>query len=156
MAINPNTEFTSGQVFTASQANRFPRGIMAYVQSTTNATVTATEAVTLTAASFMAVPNRYYKITYHESAATTPAGATNYCLSSIRITNVAGTKLMGAQLQNSGASSVANTLVTTWVGTLAQGSTVIVASAAVNTGSVTWYRGSEFPAFLVIEDIGPA
>jgi hypothetical protein len=28
MAINPNTQFSSGAVFTADQANRFPRGIM--------------------------------------------------------------------------------------------------------------------------------
>lgn len=156
MAINPNTNFSSGAVLTADQQNRFPRGIMAYVQNTSNATITTTEAVTLTAASFTAVANRYYKITYHESAATTPAGATNYCLSGIRITSATGTKLMGAQLQNSGASQVANTLVTTWVGTLSAGSTVIVATGAVNAGTVTWYRGAEFPAFLVVEDIGPA
>jgi len=156
MAINPNTDFSTGAVLTAAQQNRFPRGIMAYAQNTSNATVTTTETVLLTATTFTAVANRYYKITYHESAATTPAGATNYLLSGIRITNATGTKLMGAQLQNSGASQVANTLDTVWVGTLSAGSTVIVATGAVNSGSVTWYRGAEFPAFIVVEDIGPA
>jgi hypothetical protein len=33
MAINPNTQFSSGAVFTADEANRFPRGIMGYATS---------------------------------------------------------------------------------------------------------------------------
>jgi hypothetical protein len=37
MAIAPNTTFTAGQVLTSDQANRFPRGVVAY---TSNATQT--------------------------------------------------------------------------------------------------------------------
>ena len=28
MAVNPNTQFSSGAVYTADEANRFPRGVM--------------------------------------------------------------------------------------------------------------------------------
>ena len=44
MAINPNTDFSSGAVLTAAQQNRFPRGVMAYAQTTTSdATITVEE-----------------------------------------------------------------------------------------------------------------
>jgi hypothetical protein len=33
---NPNTQFSSGAVYTADQANRFPRGIMGSATSTTS------------------------------------------------------------------------------------------------------------------------
>lgn len=156
MAINPNTDFTAYTPLSAAQQNRFPRGVMSYVQSTSNATVTTSEVITLTAPSFTAVANRYYRITYYEPAAQTPAGAGNYVLSKIRRTNLAGTQLQGGQLQNSGATQVGNTLVTTIVTTFSAGSVVLVASGLSSSGSVTWFRGSDFPAFLVVEDIGPA
>ena len=42
MAINPNTDFTAGQVLTSSQANRFPRGVVGAQQLTTVFSTSAT------------------------------------------------------------------------------------------------------------------
>jgi len=42
MAINPNTDFTSGAVLTAAQQNRFPRGVMALATSSTSYVLTTT------------------------------------------------------------------------------------------------------------------
>jgi hypothetical protein len=45
MAVNPNTQFSSGAVYTADEANRFPRGVMGAVYRTAgNLTVTTTQA----------------------------------------------------------------------------------------------------------------
>jgi hypothetical protein len=75
MAISPNVDFTSGQVLTAAQQNQFPRGIVAQVSETANGTALPTEQVTLTASTFTAVANRYYRITYFEPIAQNPGGA---------------------------------------------------------------------------------
>ena len=66
MTISPNTQFSSGAVYTADQANRFPRGIMALATSTTSDSSVTAEEVELGAISFTAVASRYYKITYFE------------------------------------------------------------------------------------------
>jgi hypothetical protein len=65
MAVNPNTNFTAGQILTADQTNRFPRGVMGYVISTGNHSVTtATADVTGMSITFTAVANRLYKATF--------------------------------------------------------------------------------------------
>jgi hypothetical protein len=61
MAINPNTDFTAGQVLTAAQQNRFPRGVMGYAVSTANhALTTSTSDVTGMSLTFTGVANRLY------------------------------------------------------------------------------------------------
>ena len=91
MAINPNTDFSSGAVLTAAQQNRFPRGVMAYNTATaTDSSVTAEE-VQITGSSFTAVANRYYRITYYEPNLISTA-STGFGLR-IRQTNLAGTVL---------------------------------------------------------------
>jgi hypothetical protein len=73
MAVNPNTQFSSGAVYTADEANRFPRGVMAFGTSTATTTPGAVESTQITASAFTAVANRYYRITYyeHENAGNT-------------------------------------------------------------------------------------
>jgi hypothetical protein len=156
MAINPNTEFTAGQVLTADQTNRFPRGIVAFAQRTTNFTMSTTEAVSITASTFTAVANRYYKITYRESAVTVTAGAGNFIFQRIRLTNATGTQLLQPQLQSSGATQVANVANAIWVGTLTAGSTVIVGTLVANTGTPAAFAGASNPAQIIVEDLGPA
>jgi hypothetical protein len=67
MAITPNTNFTSGQILTAAQQNRFPRGIMAYqtleFDSTTSATHT-TYQDNGTGLTITTVAGRLYRIVY--------------------------------------------------------------------------------------------
>jgi hypothetical protein len=76
MAINPNTQFSSGAVFTADQANRFPRGIMGYATSTTSQNLTTTSTIsTGMTVTFDAETGRLYKVTYLEPEAQTPSVA---------------------------------------------------------------------------------
>lgn len=68
MAITPNTDFSVNQVLTASQMNRFARGVMGLQSITTIFTTAATHTTyqdngaTLT---FTEVSGRLYRINYH-------------------------------------------------------------------------------------------
>ena len=66
MAVNPNTQFSSGSVYTADEANRFPRGVMGAVYRTAgNLTVTTTQAdLTGMTVTFTAEASRTYKATW--------------------------------------------------------------------------------------------
>jgi hypothetical protein len=156
VAISPNNDFTAGQVLTATECNQFPRGVMAFVQSTTSDTTITTEEIQLTSASFTAVANRYYRITYYEPQVGTPATAGASVTSAIRLTNLAGTRYQLGNIQNAPATSVSYNMTTVWVGTLTAGSTVIVATLACSSGTANATRSATAPAQLTIEDIGPA
>ena len=156
MAVNPNTDFTSGSVLTAAQQNRFPRGIMAFVQSTTSDTTITAEEIQLTSASFTAVANRYYRITYYEPQIVTPATAGAFVTSGIRLTNLAGTRYQTGIMQNAPATGVNFSMTTVWVGTLTAGSTVIVSTLTCSSGTAGATRSATAPGQLTVEDIGPA
>ena len=153
MAINPNTDFTAGAILTASQQNRFGRGIVAYAESsTTDATVTAEE-IQLTASTFTAVANRYYKITYYEPKISSSL-AGNQFTQRVRLTNLAGTVLESAYLEPNAANF--QTSILTAIVTLSAGSTVIVATAQMSGTNAFCNRSATEKAFIVVEDIGPA
>jgi uncharacterized protein YerC len=140
-------------VLTAQECNQFPRGIVAFAQSTANdATITAEE-IQLTASTFTAVANRYYRITYYEPQVTTGA-STATITSRIRLTNLAGTQYQLGIFNES--ASTATAMNTVWVGTLTAGSTVIVASLQCSSGTATATRSTTAPGQITIEDIGPA
>jgi hypothetical protein len=151
MAISPNTNFSTGQVFTSAQANAFPRGIMAYNQVVASDLSITSEEVEITGSSFTAVANRYYKVTYFEPQLY---GATTYMVSSIRLTNISGTALQTSYPYIGGAINVPNTLQ--WVGTLSAGATNFVATLSSASGTGQAYRASGEIAFLLVEDLGPA
>ena len=157
MAINPNTDFVSGDVLTAAQQNRFPRGIVAQASSTTsNNSITSTEAVTITASTFTAVADRYYRITYIEPAAAPSTGVQNSILLKIRLTNAAGTVYGQGQYQQetNNATNISVTVVA--LATFTAGSTVVVGTAVVNGGTGNLQRSSSAIARIIVEDIGPA
>ena len=156
MAINPNTDFTAGQVLTAAQMNRFPRGIVAYAERVSNFGCTTSEQVAITASTFTAVANRYYKITYFEPGANPIPGAGNSITTKIRLTNASGTIYQTTNRQESGATSVTNPLMAETVETFAAGSVVIVGTAIANTSTPTMFADATQPAFILVEDIGPA
>jgi len=158
MAINPNTDFTVSAVLTASQMNRFPRGVMAFTSSTTTPASFSSETVTITGSSFTAVANRYYRITYYEPAITIATAASFY-QTRIRLTNISGTVYGSADtLVNTlsvGSSSISLVVVTT----LSAGTTNFVATGVSGSGNnITCTRGGlvNRTAFLLVEDIGPA
>ena len=156
MAINPNTDFSSGAVLTADQQNRFPRGVMARNEVTASDTTITAEEVQITGSSFTAVANRYYRITYYEPQIGLPATAGVFGLARIRLTNLVGTQLQLGIVQNAPATGVSYSQPTVWVGTLTAGSTVVVATLLCSSGTATATRSATAPAQLIVEDIGPA
>jgi hypothetical protein len=154
---NPNTAFSSGAVYTADQANRFPRGIMQLATSTSSDTSVTTEEVELGAISFTAVASRYYKITYFEpDIGISGAGAGALQMRIRNGTTTAGTLLQQA-FQWVPSSSVDTAGQCVWFGTFTAGTQNIVATAQQGGASTFQLnRGTGKAAWLVVEDIGPA
>ena len=151
---NPNTAFSSGAVYTADQANRFPRGVMALTyQTNTDGTVTAEE-VQITGASFTAISTRYYRVTYFEPYLSSTAN-TVFTMR-IRLGNIGGGIWQTNNVINTvgsvffGTSGISQALVSgisgtqNFVGTL---------SCSAGTGNAS--RSGTSYGFLLVEDIGP-
>jgi len=155
MAINPNTDFSSGAVLTAAQQNRFPRGIMAYVESTGLDTYGTVEAVKLTAGAFTAVANRYYRFTYFEPTIQLASGTSQTSEMKIRQTNASGTVYSFSQLQSESSTQTSQFGITQTVVTLAAGSYTLVATMKSSTGTPALFRSGN-RAFLLVEDMGPS
>jgi hypothetical protein len=154
MAINPNTDFTAGAILTAAQQNRFPRGVMALSTLTANSTATTSES-TRTSLTFTAVANRYYKITWFEGEVTNGANASNNTMY-LRQTSTTGT-ILGTTIFYYGLSSEFRGNFCSVVTTFAAGSQSIFARILTNAGTNTTYKASATsPAFLMVEDVGPA
>jgi len=155
MAINPNTDFTAGAILTATQQNQFPRGIMAYNESIIDDVTITTEEVQITGSSFTAVANRYYKVTYYEPNLNSVT-ATGFVQVRLRLTNISGTQKQNAVVQLP-TSGVTNAFVNLqFVGTLPAGTTNFVVTMQSSAGTAAVDRSANQPAFLMVEDIGPA
>lgn len=157
MAINPNTDFTAGAILTAAQQNRFPRGVMAYNAVTaTDATVTAEE-VQITSSSFTAVANRYYKITYFEPGMSVNTANVVFTLRIRQGTTTAGTQLASSSSVNTSGSIFNGTVGICYaVTTFAAAATQVCATLACSAGTASASRSASQPAFILVEDIGPA
>ncbi len=151
MAINPNVDFVAGAILTASQQNRFPRGIMQIVTNASTSVFFSGETLTLTLPAFTAVANRNYRVTYFEPSVTLSSG-TGGVEMKVRLTNISGTTQAASQVMAIGAESASSIL--TFVTTFSAGSTVLVATVTAANGNA--YRDSVYKAQLVVEDIGPA
>ena len=153
MAINPNTDFTAGQVLTADQQNRFGRGVMAYTERTTSDTSITAEEIQITASTFTAVANRNYKITYFEPKISSNANGSQFTMR-LRLTNLAGTVLQVSYMEPNTANFIANTCEV--VTTFSAGSIVVVGTAQMGDTTGNANRSATEKAFISIEDIGPA
>lgn len=149
---NPNTVFSSGAVYTADQANRFPRGVMAYQTSSTTDSSIGGEEIQITTPSFLPVAGRLYRISYFEPGfgSSTPAGM----VMRIRKTNLAGAIQNQSVVYNTGVQQQSG-FITNIVSFTAV-STVLVATLQVNAGSGSANRSGDAQAILIVEDIGPA
>jgi hypothetical protein len=159
MAINPNTDFTPGAIFTAGQADRFPRGVMAFAESTTNYTLTTSTAIaTGMTVTFTAEANRYYRITYHEPQIQTGNAVNANTRTSIRVTNASGTELALTIFQNETAAAINATLTAFAVRTFSAGSITLVGCAVTSStsGGPIMIRSATAPSLIVVEDMGPA
>lgn len=154
---NPNTTFSSGAVYTADQANRFPRGVMNYAVSSTSYTLTTTETIaTGMSLSFTAEANRLYRISYYEPQAQTASVASNTQLT-IRRNNATGTVLQNSVFANETATIDQSGMYLTVLTTFTAGSVTIVGTAKVSatTGAPALIRDSTRFANLLVEDLGP-
>ena len=155
MAINPNTDFSPGAILTASQQNRFPRGIVAYAESTANTAGYTAEIVTSGNATFTAVANRYYRITYYEPVIAYNSGTVNRVELNIRLTNISGaiqtTSAVNPTTNRSfGIASV--------VKTFTAGSVTVVGTSQVASGGgvANNQRAAAQASYIMVEDLGPA
>lgn len=148
---NPNTTFTSGAVYTADQANRFPRGIVAYGTNTATDSTVTVEEQEVAPITFTAVANRYYRLTYYEPAfgSTTGAGMTMR----IRQTNITGTVLQTAMVYNNSFYQQGG--ICTGYATFSAGSVTILATLQNSAGTGGATRSATSYAFLSVEDVGP-
>ena len=150
MAISPNTNFTTGQVLTATNANQWPRGVMAYnTNSSTDSTVTVEE-VEISGVTFTAEAGRAYKISYYEPGfgSSTAAAMTMR----IRLTNISGAIQQQGIIYNTG-SQQQNGFITNIV-SFSAGSTTLVATLQNSAGTGSANRSGTAQAILIVEDIG--
>jgi len=153
MAINPNTDFVAGDILTAAQQNRFPRGIMTVAESTTTSGTITAEAIQITAPAFTAVASRYYLIEYIEQDLY--RSASTAIQMRIRLTNLAGAVQTVAQ-DISTAANQNNPLATSRVMTFSAGSVVLVATLQCSGAGTIATRGAASPAYILVTDLGPA
>ena len=158
MAISPNVTFVSGAVLTAAQQNAFGFGAVALATSTANYTLTTSTAIaTGMTATFTAIANRNYKITYTEPQTQITNLVSGTTSIQIRVTNAAGTLLQTNYLRNYAAVSGVGSLTCVYVGTFAAGSTTLVGCASTSsTSDAPALKGDTGPRILRVEDIGPA
>jgi hypothetical protein len=154
MAISPNTDFTSGQILTATQQNQFPRGIMALNTNTSSSASITAEALQITSTSFTAVANRYYKITYFEPDVVVNGATVDYVFLRIRLTNIAGAIQQSGTAEISAQRSAAQIEL---IKTFTAGSVTICGTlTAAGTGSIISNRAADKVGYISVEDVGPA
>jgi hypothetical protein len=154
MAISPNTTFFTGYTLTATQLNAFPRGVMGYInRTTTDSSITTQETQLIYPGIIMSDPNRYYRITYYEPQITTPA--TSGVFVTARIRNFSSIMTFSI-VQNQAALATNYSMTTTWVGQFTIGAESIDASLQCSSGTATATRSATAPAYLLVEDLGPA
>lgn len=142
---NPNTNFSAGAVYTAAQANRFPRGVMALTTSTSN--VIAFGLLSGLSTTFTAVANRLYKISLHivtSSATPTSRLIVGFTGNSTRPIDYTVAVNNFENLEGFG------------VQTYAAGSQTINVTWALVSGAIAPAAGGGNPHQLVIEDLGPS
>ena len=157
MAINPNTDFTAGAILTADQQNRFPRGIVAYAQSTSASSAITVETVTLTSSSFTAVANRYYKITYFEPIIQSSVTPPSYFTAAIRLTNISGARLQYTELEPTiSTGGDGQLMMLQAIVTFSAGATTVCGTLRAQSNSIVAFGNADVRRFIMVEDIGPA
>lgn len=155
----PNTTFVSGAVLTAAQQNNFPRGVMARSVSTTSYTLPLNPSLAIATgmtATFTAVANRFYRITYYEPQAQTPTVLGN-SQSYLKITSFSGTIIGNAVVTNETATQDQAGLIIIKVATFSAGSVTVVGTGGTSSliGAPSFIRDATREALLLVEDIGP-
>lgn len=150
--MTANSTFVSGNTYTATQANNFPRGLMADIKkSETTDTYTTTEKSMLQI-TFTQVSGRNYLITFIEPNLTGTAATTGV----YRLREGAGT---GGALYNS-MRVVMPTLTAAMMNmqyvlvATSSGSLTVTATAQAGSGTVTATRSSSAICNMWVTDLG--
>jgi hypothetical protein len=152
MAVNPNTDFSPGQVFTAGQADRFPRGVMQYARSTANHTITTTPAdIAGMSVTFTAVANRLYRATFegfYSISATSQQVV-------FKITNASN---VDEDMTFQDLAAGFQTINFVYVFTASAGSKTLKVRASTSSGTANLFGNpSDLRTYsFVVEDLGPA
>ena len=155
MAITPNTLFTSGAVYTAQQANNFPRGVMAQTTRTAgNVGLTTTEAdITGVSVTWTAAASRSYKISWNVSIEKTTASG----WIAVYLTNSANTKFASLyQTVSVVGAGYGNLSGCCYLGALGAGSQTFKLRGQLENLNGTVLASGTNPAILIVEDIGTA
>ena len=156
MAITPNTAFTQGQQFSANQANRFPRGIMAGQTLQTTFTTSATHTTYQDSGATVTITEqigRIYRVVM--MAPVYPSGG----LQAMKFRFVRGSTAINDFLIPSAALDAANgypahlTFVYTSASSGSQTWKVQVCAVTANT-AVSIFGDATFQRQFWIEDIG--
>jgi len=152
MAVSPNTNFTSGQILTATQANNWPRGVMGYYVSTANSAIgAATADITGTSITFTAEANRLYRALFTCDYSVTNAGA----LAGFYMTDGSNNIIQNIANTTSTNSGFAQITVQ-FLFTASAGSVTRKMRTDVSAGTGT-IRGTSGQVYMFsIEDMGPA
>lgn len=156
MAITPNTAFSAGAILTASQMNRFPRGVMGVQTLTTSQNTAATHTnlqdtgATLT---FTEESGRIYRITY--STSPYPNGGLQAIVYQLQRagSNIKEFVAQDVMLTTVAASPFA--FIAYYTATTSGSATYkFQFRAAVNNTVVQDYGAAANPRMFMIEDIG--
>jgi hypothetical protein len=153
MAANPNTNFTAGQILTADQANRWPRGVVGYVQKATTQAVTADADLGM-GITFTAEAGRIYKfsITIVTNATATPTPQ-----SILRLWD--GAAEVETSIQSIPGNGWQTRTLAFFVTGITAGSKTYSWRASSDAGSVSFYgnnTAASIGGHAMIEDMGPA
>ena len=156
---NPNTQFSSGAVYTADQANRFPRGIMGFATSTTSQNLTTTPTLsTGMTVTFDAEVGRLYKVTYLEPEAQTPTVTNGETTIAIKLTDATTTALSASAIKTPSAAKLENQMTTITIQSFASAGSKVFVGVGVSsstTGTPQLQRSATRLAIIMVEDIGP-
>ena len=149
MAVNPNTDFSAGDVLTAAQQNRFPRGVVAQNSTTTTFAGSGTPATVLSC-SFTALSNRLYKFTFVcQNAMASAAGSRMQMTFVDDLSNQKGKAYQGSM-------SFGSVLTFTNIDQLTAGARTISLEAFRDGGATaSFYADGNSPMRLWVEDLGP-
>jgi hypothetical protein len=150
MAINPNTDFTTGAVLTADQQNRFPRGIMALAERTTNYAPTTSTSDFLSV-TFTAVANRYYRYSCYVPGADSSAAI----LLVLTLTDSAGTTTYNSATQGIRGPGLLDTFSFMTVRAETAGSVTRKVRMVTTAGNASMCSATSI-GYLIVEDLGPA
>jgi hypothetical protein len=148
---NPNTAFTAGQILTAAEMNRVPRGVIAITNSSSN--TLASNILTGLNTTFTAEANRAYRVTVY--IFTLGSAANDRLIVTLRSNAVNLNRIIDYVVPAS--VSMFTTIQTSFVFTPSAGAQALTLFWDKQTGNVVPNASSATITHqLVVEDIGPA